>query len=237
MTSVLALDGVTKRYCDGRRTRTALHEVSLAVEAGELVAVWGARGSGRTTLLRVAAGMERPDAGSVRVAGADLAADLDVALGDGIGFVQPRLLGPQKQRLADRLAIVLAMRGWSRSEARSRVREALHRFGVAHCEDLQVGQLDETESVRVGMAHALLLEPRLLLVDEPTAAVPLIERDGVLALLRDVAASGVAVLMTAGDAIGLSGVDRAITISDGRLRSNVVAPTASVVALRAVTGG
>jgi len=67
--SLLALEGVGKRYRDGARERIALREVSLALEAGELAAVWGLRRSGRSTLLRVAAGIEQPDEGVVRFDG------------------------------------------------------------------------------------------------------------------------------------------------------------------------
>lgn len=235
--SLLSLDGVSKRYADPRRTAVALERISLAVEPGEVVAVWGGRGSGRTTLLRVAAGLEQPDAGIVRFGGVDLAGGAELATAAGLAYVQPRLLGPQRQQLLDRLTVALVASGESKRAARGQVRDALERTGAGGCLDVRVGELDATESVRVGVAQALLRDPRLIVVDEPTATVPLIERDGVLALLRSIADAGVAVLMTAGDAIGLSGVDRALTISGGRLHANVAADRAVVVPLRPVSGG
>ena len=75
--SLLSLERVSKRYADPRRTAVALDGVSLAVEPGEIVAVWGGRGSGRTTLLRVGTGLEQPDAGRVVFDGVDLAAGAD----------------------------------------------------------------------------------------------------------------------------------------------------------------
>jgi len=231
--SLLALDGVTKRYVSARRATVALDGVSLAVEPGELVALWGACGSGRTTLLRVAAGLERPDLGDVRFAGIDVAASgAEAATAAGLAYVQPRLLGPSRQPLLDRLTVALVAGGRSKRAAEARALAALARTGASDCAEARLGELDATEAVRVGIAQALMAEPRLIVTDEPTAAVPLIERDGVLRLLRSLADEGIAVLMTASDAIGLSGVDRALTISGGRLHANVAATRATVIPLR-----
>lgn len=234
--SLLSLDGVSKRYADPRRTAIALDDVSVTVEAGEVVAVWGGRGSGRTTLLRVAAGLEQPDAGRVVFDGLDLAAGAEAATARGLAYVQPRLIGPQRQPLIDRLSVALVARGRSKGEARREAEAVLARVGAGGCAQVRVGELDAAEAVRVGIAQALLLEPKLLVVDEPTATVPLIERDGILALLRSTADAGTAVLMTAGEAIGLSGVDRALTISRGRLHANVTADRAEVIPLRPASG-
>jgi len=234
--SLLVLDRVSKRYPGRRRTAVALDAVSLTVVGGELVCVWGGRGSGRTTLLRVAAGLVRPDSGRVVFDGRELAAGAEAATGRGLAYAQPQLLGPRRQRLLDRLAVALVAGGSGRREARSRAGAALERVGAGDCRDAHLGELDATESVRAGIAQALLAEPRLLVVDEPTAAVPLIERDGVLALLRSVADEGVAVLMTAGEAIALAGVDRALTLSGGRLRSDVAPGRATVIPLPRARG-
>jgi ABC-type multidrug transport system ATPase subunit len=234
--SLLVIDGVSKRYADPRRTTVALDGISLSVSEGELVAAWGGRGSGRTTLLRIAAGLEQPDSGSVVFAGVDLAAGAEAATAAGLAYVQPRLLGPQRQVLLDRLTIALVARGDTKAVARERAQKALDRAGLRRCEMVCVGELDATESVRVGVAQALLFDPTMIVVDEPTATVPLIERDGVLALLRSIADSGVAVLMTAGEAIGLAGVDRALTISGGQLHTNVAADRANVIPLRSARG-
>lgn len=235
--SLLALEAVSKRYVDSRRTTVALDAVSLAVEPAELVSVWGARGSGRTTLLRIAAGLEQPDSGTVRFDGIDLTAGSEVATAAGLAYVQPRLLGPQRQNLLDRLMYALVAGGRSRSAARERALEALEYVGVGGCEQVSVAELTVTESVRVGIAQALLFEPKLIVADDPTATVPMIERDGILVLLRAVADSGVAVLMTAGEAIGLSGVDRALTIGCGRIHANVAAKRATVIPLRPASSG
>ena len=84
--SLLALEGVGKRYSGAAGGRAVLCDVSLELDVGELAVVWGLKGSGRSTLLRVAAGIETPDSGAVRFEGRDLADDGDDLLGGGIGY-------------------------------------------------------------------------------------------------------------------------------------------------------
>jgi putative ABC transport system ATP-binding protein len=232
--SLLRLDAVSKRYTHGHRRRVALHDVSLSLEAGELVAVWGSAGSGRTTLLRVASGLERPDAGRVWFDGVEVgvAGRAEALLGDEIAYVQTRMVGPQRQPVLDRLTVALVARGTSPAGAADQVAAALERVAATECATLTLGELDAAEAVRVGIAQALVLAPRLIVVDEPTAGVALRDREGILALLRSIADAGAAILMTAGEAIALSGVDRALTISAGRLRADVAARSATVVPLR-----
>lgn len=234
---LLSLEWVTKRYPRGGRERVALREVWLQVEAGELVAVWGRRRSGRTTLLRVAGGLDRPDDGVVHFEGRDLGHDRDGVLGDRIGYVRTSFNAAHGARVVDHVALGLLARGVQLDRARGRADAVLERAGAAACADLEPHELGSAESARVAIARAMIGEPRLLLVDEPTKGVDLAERDGILALLRSIADSGVAVLMTVGEATELSGADRALSIADGVLRGAAVPPDAQVVPLpRARTG-
>lgn len=230
--SLLRLEGVSKRYRRGRREVVALDDVSLAIEPGELVAVWGMPRSGRTTLLRVAAGLEQPDDGTVRF-DADASPDVhdDDGLAAGVGFVHVGLAGAGGESILDHVAMPLLARGVAPDTARARARLQLERVGAAGCAPLQPRELEPTERVRVAIAQALVTGPRLLLVDDPTRHVDLLEREAVLLLVRSIADGSVAVLMTTGEAMGVSGVDRALTISGGVLRSEAAAETANVVAL------
>src|ERR1700727_2776771 len=92
--SLLELRGVSKSHARGSRRIEILREVSLEIEAGEFVAIWGLRRSGRSTLLSVAAGIDRPDAGAVEFAGQDLNARGVAGLGDGVGFFHHLTRGP-----------------------------------------------------------------------------------------------------------------------------------------------
>ncbi|HMJ02490.1 MAG TPA: ATP-binding cassette domain-containing protein [Conexibacter sp.] len=217
--TLLTLEGVSKRFRQGRREVVALDDVSLTVAPGELVAIWGVSRSGRTTLLRVAAGLETPDAGVVRFDDAAVAGAQADGVADGIGYVQVSLDGAGGESILDHVAIPLLARGVAPEVARARAALQLERVGAAGCAELHPRDLEPTQRVRVALAQALVSAPRLLLVDDPTRHVDLLEREEVLLLVRSLADGDVAVLMTTGEAMGVSGVDRALTMSGGVLRA------------------
>ena len=230
--SLLSIEHVTKRRGGGRIERLVLKDVSLSIEVGELVAVWGLRRSGRTTLLRIATGMERPDDGTVLFAGEELARCRDKVLGRGVGCVQLPLSLGEGGSVLDQVA-----EGWlagrsSLSAARRRAREVLAEVGAEGCAEFSPRELDAGEAVRVALARALIGGPRLLVVDEPTNGVDLMDRDPILRLLRGIANRGVAVLMTTGDGAALAGVDRPFTLDHGELLGGGTRPLASVSPLR-----
>jgi putative ABC transport system ATP-binding protein len=234
--SVLALEGVGKRERRGARELVVLCDVSFELEAGELAAVWGLRRSGRSTLLRVAAGIEAPDSGVVRFLGRETARRRDEVLGGGIGFCQQTFRGGEARSAREHVTLALLARGVSSAAARSRAAAALKRTGAEACAELAPGELDCAEAVRVALARTLALEPRLLVVDEPVKGVDLLERDDILALLRSLADDGLAVLTSTGDAAGLSGADRALALGGGELHESPAPQLAPVLALRRRAG-
>ncbi|HKG03946.1 MAG TPA: ATP-binding cassette domain-containing protein [Conexibacter sp.] len=234
--SLLTLERVSKRFRRGRREVTALDDVSLAIAPGELVAIWGMPRSGRTTLLRIAAGLEQPDGGAVHFCGEAVRGHHEDGLPVGIGYVQVGLGGVGGESIADHVAMPLLARGTAPEIARARALLHLERVGASGCAHLQPRELEPTERVRVAIAQALVTGPQLLLVDDPTSHVDLLEREAVLLLVRSIADGNVAVLMTTGEAMGVSGVDRALTISGGILRAEASAGPANVVPLRVARG-
>ncbi len=213
---LLELAHVTATHLKGVHSLKVLDDVSLQVEPGELVAVYGRRKSGRTTLLRVAAGIEIPSSGTVQLCGADLNADRNGALGRQIGVVhnsfqsvastQPALWHVAFAALARRVRI------------RSATRQAqvlLERVGAPA--DAVLGDLDARERTLVALARALAGEPRLLLVDEPTNGIDLMEWDSIAKLLRSVADDGIAVLATAPSIAATLGATRVLHLTDGKL--------------------
>jgi putative ABC transport system ATP-binding protein len=240
--TLLALEHVGKRYSDGPRERVALRDVSMQLDAGQLGVIWGLRRSGRSTLLRLAAGIEAPDNGSVRFDGRDLAAERHTLLGDGIGYAQKVFAWDHSLTVLEVVTVALLARGVEQGEAGSRARSALERTGAASAATLAPGELDTAEAVRVELARALVLEPRLLIVDEPTKGVDLLERDEILLLLRSLAEEGTGVLMSTGESTALAGADRAFALGDGELRSASVpevpqaAELADVLPLRRAAG-
>lgn len=229
--SLLELDHASKRYGRGVHERIALRDVSLEVEPGELVAVWGRRRSGRSTLLRIAAGVEAPDSGVVRLEGRDLAARNCELLGDGIGYCRKTFHPNEGRVVLDHLVVGQLARGVSPSAATNRAWEALERTDAGGCAKLKPTELDGGEAVRVAIARALSLKPKLLLIDEPTIGVDLLARDAILLLLRSLAGEGMAVLTSTGESTGLSGA-RALTLSDGELHGRPTRELAPVLPLR-----
>ncbi len=230
--SLLSIEHATKRYRRGRLEHVAIKDVSLSIEPGELIAVWGARRSGRSTLLRVAAGIERPEEGTVSFEGRDLARWRNSVLGRRIGYCQTCFSSGDGGLVVEHIAAGLLAQRASPTDAMRRAQEMLVRVGAEPCGQLECHELDGAEVAHVAIASALVTSPALLVIDEPTNGVDLLERDPLLTLLRSIANEGTAVLMSTGEAQGLSGVDRALSIDNGELRGEVEPHDADVVPLR-----
>ncbi|HLM85427.1 MAG TPA: ATP-binding cassette domain-containing protein [Solirubrobacteraceae bacterium] len=230
--SLLEVENVSKRYREGQRERIVLKDVSLAVAPGELVMVWGLRRSGRTTLLRILAGIEAPDTGVVRLAGRDLAEHGERTLGEGIGYVQKTLRADEEQGVLEQVTAPLLARGVDVRRAGELARQALARAGGERCAEMRVTELGAGEAVRVALARTLAFSPTLLVIDEPAATVELSERAEILALMRTLVAEGVAVIASTGEPAELAGAHRALTLGEGELRGPSTPELAPVVALR-----
>ena len=145
---------------------TAVKDTSLSVAAGEFVSVVGPTGCGKSTLLNVAAGLLAPSAGSVRIGGATLS-----GINEHAGYLfQADALMPWRSALAN-VRVGLEFRGAEKAEATSRAREWLARVGLAGFEDRFPHQLSGGMRKRVALAQMLILDPALLLMDEPFAAL------------------------------------------------------------------
>jgi ABC-type multidrug transport system ATPase subunit len=228
--SLLELAHATKRFTSGQRETIALDDVSLELDAGECVAVYGLRRSGRTTLLRVAAGILPLDEGALRFDGEDVTSRPPDALGVEIAYCNPTFDPAHGGSVAEHVAVALLARGIGRTRARAQAQEALARVGASACANLEPRELHADELVRAGIARALVAEPRLLLLDEPTNGVDVLERDGILELLRSLVDAGIAALMTVGEPV--VGADRVLALDGGRLRGQAAPEQAPVVPLR-----
>lgn len=219
--TLLSLDAVTKRYARGYREVAALSGVSLDVEAGDFVAIWGGSRSGKTTLLRVAAGIEPADGGRVAFDGRDLGAlsrrDRARLLLDDIGCMWQTGRITRGLSVLDHVALPRFKRR-SHARARAEAHDVLERVGVPQAAGARWHELTDGERTRVALAHALIRRPRLLLADEPTASLNMIEREQILGVLRSVADEArVAVVMTAPDAPNLLQSHRLMSLDGGHL--------------------
>jgi polar amino acid transport system ATP-binding protein len=218
---VIQVDGLTRRLGG----RTILDGVSLRVEAGQAVAVMGPSGCGKTTLLRCLDGLERADAGTVRVGDEVLAPgapDYDQALlrvRRRLGFVfQQWHLFPHLSVLENVAEAPVHVARRPPDDARREARALLDRVGIASRAHARPHELSGGEQQRAAIARALAMSPEALLMDEPTSALDPERVSGLVTLLRGLCADGLALLVVTHDddfARALGG--RLLSLRDGRL--------------------
>jgi putative ABC transport system ATP-binding protein len=230
MDALVQLSDVTKRY-DGDG-RPALDRVSLTVAAGEAVAVMGPSGSGKSTLLNLIAGLDRPTAGTVTVAGDRV----DRLSETGLARFRRRRVGIVFQffnllddlTVADNVLLPAQLAGLPRAQARARAAELLTALGLDGHQDAYPARLSGGQRQRVAIARALVSRPPLLLADEPTGALDTAAGEQIGALLRDLNRSGqTLILVTHNPALAARYAARTVELTDGRL---VPAPGAPLTA-------
>jgi ABC-type cobalamin/Fe3+-siderophores transport system ATPase subunit len=222
MSTALSLEGVGKRYRRGERTRWLLRRVSLQVREGEVVAVVAMRGQGKTTLLRLAAGLLAPDEGRVLLGAVDLEGLSDHAhsrlLRERIGWAGrggPGIGVPMLDYVAMRLSVGGRCR---RREVRLRALEALERVGVEHSAERRWEELSDWERALVEIAQAIAGGPRLLLVDDALDGFGMRETEELARLVRALAGElRMGVLMAVSDAEAALCSHRVLSLAEGRV--------------------
>jgi len=185
---MLVLDKLAKTYA-GARSRSVLRDVDLALAAGEYIAVMGESGIGKSTLLNLIAGLDTPDAGSIRLDGTDLGGLDDDALTllrrERMGFVFQAFHVLPYLSLAQNVALPLILNRVAEREAAARAGAMLAAVGLQGREAGMPRELSGGELQRVAIARALVHQPQLLLADEPTGNLDPDSATQVLALLRE----------------------------------------------------
>jgi putative ABC transport system ATP-binding protein len=221
----VSFESVSKRYRDGGRDIVVLKEASFVLERGVFIGVWGSRRSGKSTLLRLMAGVESPDAGKVSFDGADLAemtsSRRERLLRGDIALVAAMDWRPYPgESVVDYVALSLGSSMSSIAEARCTARLGLDRVGMTDHADSMTGSLSMAERMRAMLARAIAHKPRVLLVDEPALVPSLVERDALYALLREVARErGLTMVVASEDMTPLHGAEVVMSIGDGELCS------------------
>jgi putative ABC transport system ATP-binding protein len=231
----VVLHDVRKVYGRGEGAVVALNGVSAALAPGSFTAIMGPSGSGKSTFLNLAAGLDRPTAGSVELAGTSLAElseqRLAILRRERIGFVFQAFNLLPALTVAQNIALPLRLGG--RRPGRSAVREIATRVGLGTRLRDRPAQLSGGQQQRVAIARALITRPDVVFADEPTGALDTRTGHDVLALLREVVDTDRhTVVMVTHDPVAAAYADRVLLLADGRAVGTLERPSADQVAER-----
>jgi putative ABC transport system ATP-binding protein len=225
---MLELRGVSKVYGEGKAEVHALRDIDLSVDCGELVAIMGPSGSGKSSLLTIGGSLEEATSGEVLVDGVALAG---LRAGEraqlrrrSIGFVFQDFNLLSGLTAAENVSMPLELDGVRAREARVQAVAALEQLGLGDRADQFPDELSGGERQRVAIARAIVGDRRLLLADEPTGALDSVNGELVMRLLRECTRRGAAGVVVTHDAQLASWADRIVFLRDGR----IVDQTASV---------
>ncbi|MFI9409699.1 MULTISPECIES: ABC transporter ATP-binding protein [Nocardia] len=222
--AMLELSGVTKEYRVGGQAVRALDDVGLRIETGEFTSIIGPSGSGKSTLLHLLGALDSPDAGSIRFRGEEIGA-LDEEQQSAfrrhqVGFVFQFFNLLPTLSAWENVAIPKLLDGTGLRKAKPRALELLDRVGLAERAEHRPAELSGGQMQRVAVARALIMDPPLILADEPTGNLDSKTGAAILELLGEIAAAGSSVVMVTHDMGAVTYCDRVITLRDGRIGSN-----------------
>ena len=223
---IIEATGLTKEFArarGGKRLFTAVHPLDISLEERQLTVVSGHSGSGKSTLANMLAGILTPTAGYVRLDGADLYSLRDEELSrlrnERIGLVPQGHTALRALTVLDNVLLPSIL--YSRDEAPAeRARELLAAVGLDDLADAAPTELSGGELRRMAIARALLMDPAIVIADEPTAGLDSANATAVLTLLRDAADRAAAVLVVSHEAEAQRFADRSYVMEDGHLRAS-----------------
>jgi putative ABC transport system ATP-binding protein len=222
VTALLRLDGIVRVY--GSPPVTALAGIDLAIDRGEFVAIVGASGSGKSSLLNIIGTLDRPTSGTVTVDGVDTGvlddSELSALRAHRIGFVFQQFHLREGTSALENVADGLLYAGVRRAERRRRAEHALERVGLDHRLTHLPHQLSGGERQRVAIARAVVGNPPLLLADEPTGNLDSRSGESVVELLHDLHEAGTTIVVITHDVDLAARLPRRVTISDGSVLSD-----------------
>ena len=220
-TPLIQIENVTRAYEMGARKLYALREVSLEIRTGEFVAIVGPSGSGKSTLLNLISGIDKPDAGIVRVAALEISALSENALahwrGATIGIVfQFFQLLPTLTAL-ENVLLPMELRNAFPKERPTRALAALERVGLLERATQLPSELSGGEQQRVAIARALVNDPPILLADEPTGNLDTETSDHVVKLLGELNRAGKTIVLVTHEPALARAASRIVQVRDGRI--------------------
>jgi putative ABC transport system ATP-binding protein len=225
---MLEMTAVTKTYRIGGQTVCALDGITLALTGGEFASVVGPSGAGKSTLLHLLGALDRPNSGSIRFQGKEIS-DLDDERQSefrrhSVGFVFQFFNLLPTMTAWENVAVPKLLDGARMSKVKSRAMDLLALVDLADRAEHRPSELSGGQMQRVAVARALMMDPPLVLADEPTGNLDSKTGTAIMALLTDIAHQhGRSVVMVTHNLDAASSTDRVITLTDGRIGSDVLA--------------
>jgi putative ABC transport system ATP-binding protein len=224
----IALRDVRKVHGEGEGAVVALDGISIELSAGSFTAIMGPSGSGKSTFLHVAAGLDRPTSGRVRIGDIDLAGlserRLTILRRERIGFVFQAFNLISDLNVQDNIDVPLRYRGFNGAERRRRIQQSLERVGLSARSRHYPAELSGGQQQRVAIARALAGSPRLLLADEPTGNLDTQMARGVMDLIEELHRDGATIVMVTHDPELAVRAQREVHIVDGQVVDLMAAP-------------
>lgn len=200
---------------------TALNNINLTVNQGEFLAIMGPSGCGKSTLLSILGMLDSPSAGSFEFAGTDIAGYSEKQLAElrkaSIGFVFQNFNLIDELTVCQNVELPLQYQKISKSERKQRVEAILKRVGIDHRAEHLPQQLSGGQQQRVAVARALVINPKLILADEPTGNLDSKNGDEVMAMLRELNREGTTVIMVTHSEKEGAYADRLVRLLDGQV--------------------
>lgn len=225
---MLEMTHVMKTYRVGGQTLRALADVDLKLTGGEFVSVVGPSGAGKSTLLHLLGALDRPDSGSILFQGREIGGLNDEKQSEfrrhSVGFVFQFFNLLPTMTAWENVAVPKLLDGARMSKAKSRAMDLLDLVGLAERAQHRPSELSGGQMQRVAVARALMMDPPLILADEPTGNLDTATGAAIMTLLTDVAhQDGRSVVMVTHNLEAAASTDRVITLRDGRIGSDVLA--------------
>ena len=226
--ALIELSAIERRFLLGDTTVNALAGLNLHIDSGEYVAVMGPSGSGKSTLLNLLGLLDRPNAGTYRLEGRDvttLSPDEQATVrSTRIGFVFQSFHLVPRLTAAENIALPMMLAGIAPAERQRRVARALSDFGLDNRADHKPDQLSGGQRQRVAIARATIMQPALILADEPTGNLDRHTGEDVVTLLETLNGQGVTLIVVTHDPSLGARAGRQLVMEDGRLKSDSASP-------------
>ncbi len=199
--------------------RTVVNDVSIEVHHGEVVGLLGANGAGKTTTFYMLVGLERPDAGSIRIENDDVTElPMFIRARLGLGYLPQEPSIFRKMSAAQNILAVLETLELSKEERHARLEKLLAEFGISHVRDVRGDALSGGERRRVEIARCLAMEPKIILLDEPFAGIDPLAIEDIRQIILYLKSQGIGILITDHNVRETLGItDRAYILADGRI--------------------